>query len=67
MKSKTIPLSLHTRRAVGVLAYTLMRQGMAADRAVSEAFELLGYYADTPDVHNLLPQVLSDMRKASQS
>ena len=65
MAPKTIPLSLHTRRAVGVLAYTLMRQGMAADRAVSEAFELLGYYADTPDTHGLRAQVLSDVSKAA--
>jgi hypothetical protein len=64
MKPKTIPLSLHTRRAVGVLAYQLMRQGMTADRAVLEAFDLLGYYADTPDVHGLRAQVLSDITKA---
>ena len=64
MAPKTIPLSLHTRRAVGVLAYTLMRQGMTADRAVSEAFELLGYYDDTPDTHGLRAQVLSDVKKA---
>jgi hypothetical protein len=66
---KTIPLSLHTRRAVGVLAYTvmLMNQGMTADRAVSEAFELLGYDEGTPDVHGLRAQVLADVSKASQS
>jgi hypothetical protein len=60
--TKTIPLSLHTRRAVGVLAYQLM-QSMDADYAVEQAFELLGYYADTPDIHGLRAQVLADMRK----
>lgn len=65
MAPKTIPLSLHTRRAVGVLAYTLIRQGMAADRAVSEAFELLGYYDDTPDTHGLRAQVLSDVKRTA--
>ena len=66
MAPKTIPLSLHTRRAVGVLAYTLKHNfGMTADRAVSEAFELLGYYDDTPDTHGLRAQVLSDVKRTA--
>jgi hypothetical protein len=69
MKQKTIPLSLHTRRAVGMFAYTLMRQNesMPADYAVGKVFELLGYPSDTPDTHGLRDQVLSDVIKASQS
>jgi hypothetical protein len=62
---KTIPLSLHTRRAVGVLAFQLMHQGMTADIAVEQAFELLGYYPDTPDIHGLRAQVLADVSRAA--
>jgi hypothetical protein len=65
MAAKTIPLSLHTRRAVGIFAYTLMRQNesMSADYAVGKAFELLGYPSDTPDTHGLRAQVLADVSR----
>lgn len=62
---KTIPLSLHTRRAVGVFANTLIElEGLPDDYAVDKALRLLGYPFGTPDTHGLRAQVLSDVSKA---
>ena len=62
MKLKTIPLSLHTRRAVGIFAETLAtHQTMSPVMATDKAFELLGYPLGTPDTHKLRAQVVADV------
>jgi len=66
MTVKTIPLSLHTRRVVGVLAIQLVLDHVShptPDQAVTIAFDLLGYPADNPDVHNIRSLVLVDVSK----
>ena len=59
MKPKTIPLSLHTRRVVAVLAINI---GGSPEISVDRALTLLGYPEGTPDIHGLRDQVLSDVR-----
>ena len=63
---KTIPLSLHTRRVVGVLATQIvfdMPSRPTIEQAVDHAFDLLGYPENNPDTHGVRAQVLADLRK----
>lgn len=63
---KTIPLSLHTRRVVGVLAIQLvldLPSHPTIEQAVDHAFDLLGYPENNLDNHNVRAQVLADVRK----
>jgi hypothetical protein len=64
--TKTIPLSLHTRRVVGVLAIQLVLDHVGRptpDQAVAIAFDLLGYPEDNPDTHGIRALVLADVQK----
>ncbi len=64
--SKTIPLSLHTRRVVVVLAIQLVLDHVARltiDQAVDHAFDLLGYPENNLDTHGIRALVLSDVQK----
>jgi len=63
---KTIPLSLHTRRVVGVLATQILLDLPSRpniQQAVDHAFDLLGYPETNPDTHGVRAQVLADLRK----
>jgi hypothetical protein len=62
MSQKTIPLSLHTRRVVSVFAeYLSIQHNLHPIKAVSMAFELLGYPPGTTDPHGLQKQVVADV------
>jgi hypothetical protein len=66
MTAKTIPLSLHTRRVVGVLAIQLVLDHVSrltVEQAVDHAFDLLGYPEDNPDNHGIRALVLADVQK----
>ena len=63
---KTIPLSLHTRRVVGILAIQIVLDHVArptVEQAVDHAFDLLGYPEGNLDTHGIRSLVLADVQK----